>query len=392
MKKLILALFLAGMMVASCTMAAMAADNADPAQAIQAGGEDAGTSLGESAGDSSTENSGTNSGSLLSSLMSVLANPDGSLNFDAILGYMEIDPDFEVKFSADEEVKKALYEALEAEIRNTWGIYYEASEVSFFVPVTAALESSEDNSTVRIMGDFCLLNYNPEEAKLVLASGGEFPGLLVFEKQEDGSYLCTEKKYAEDGTDVISSLTALSEEIGITYEQYEKTASDRDTWIVKAFKEYLEEHPEYESIEWDGEELTLKDLTSKYSNSMRDMVLNSLAGNTEDLTSALGGLFSDMGEASEGLVDNVSGIAENLSDLFSGVTEGTEDLGSGLGNIIAGLGNSSGEQNQESEEEAPEGLDLGDLGNLDLGDLGDLDLGDLDLSGLGESLGDSSGN
>ncbi len=99
---------------------------------------------------------------------------------------------------------------------------------------------------------------------------------FTLQEEEDGSYTVTDARFSEDGEAYTASLEAFCDEIGIPLEDCMSTIQFSESMAVYDLQQYLEEHPEFKGIEYEGEVYTADGL-----NTLQDEILNELFGEAE---------------------------------------------------------------------------------------------------------------
>ena len=107
------------------------------------------------------------------------------------------------------------------------------------------------------------LQYNYEkDGRDQLRSTGSAKDLILFsfEEQEDGSMVITDARFAEKADDYSDVLAELAVEMDAPLDEVLDTYEFLQIDDVRELRDYLEEHPEFTGIEYDGEIRTAEDL------------------------------------------------------------------------------------------------------------------------------------
>ena len=211
---------------------------------------------------------------LLDSAVSRLRNEDGSFDILPLLGGLMSGDLFGSSEAADEEdenddsmeellnmpyfTERALRDtAVDAYVIDEYKDSLEASDVQFVFKVYVENEEGDPQYN---LGYFELRNFKADGADLKLDSSASRIEYLAFDKNEAGEYVLTEAIGTEDGDGFESSLEVLLQKFGVTRESMESQLVDKDYYITSDIVSYLEKHPEYERIEYNGELKTLEEM------------------------------------------------------------------------------------------------------------------------------------
>ena len=215
---------------------------------------------------------------LLDSAVSRLMNEDGSFDVLSLLGSLMSGDLFGSSETADEEDKdddsmeellnlpyfteRALRDtAVDAYVIDEYKDSLEAGDVQFVFKVYVENEEGDPQYN---LGYFELRNYKADGADLKLANSASRIEYLAFDKNETGEYVLTEAIGTEDGNRYESSLEVLLDKFGVTRESMESQLADKDYYITGDIVSYLEKHPEYERIEYNGEMKALEEMRELY--------------------------------------------------------------------------------------------------------------------------------
>ena len=281
----------------------------------------------------------------------------------------------------------AIAAAIEAYVLNEYKDTLTAGEIQDVHPEGMRTISS-DEGTATYFGYISLTNYSVDGTALKMDNSAANIELLSLTKNADGTWTVIEAEQAKDGEEYAASIAAMAEKYGIPAENASFYFSDDLIGWSNAYHlyEFLEEHPEYTTVEYQGEQKTADEMLVIASSFGGQDAVSTDEGN--GLKSLLSGLFggqdsvstdeegSGLGSLLGGLLggqDSVStdGEGSGLGSLLGGLMSGEDSEGSGLGSLLGGL--MSGEDS--------EGAGLGSLlGGLMSGE-------DSEGAGLGSLLG-----
>lgn len=94
---------------------------------------------------------------------------------------------------------------------------------------------------------------------------------------ENGEWLPTESKVPEAGEGYEASVEALCEEAGYTAEQVSSVASMWDLMVLMELATVMQEHPEAEHIECNGELLTGEEVKTLFDAAIRELMAGGMA-------------------------------------------------------------------------------------------------------------------
>ena len=153
----------------------------------------------------------------------------------------------------------------------------------------AYVMNAEDDPLYNL-GYFELHNFKADGTDLKLMSIASSIEYLAFEKNEAGEYVLAEAIRAEEGDGFEASLGALLEKYGASREQLESQIANKNYYITGDMMVYLENHPEYERIEYNGELRTLDEMQGLFQEAEDAMWDNVLEGvDMSDLADLFGG-------------------------------------------------------------------------------------------------------
>ena len=136
------------------------------------------------------------------------------------------------------------------------------------IALEVKMEHETDDGSRQSLCTLLQMNYKAEGTDLLLAGSARDTGLFTIETAEDGTMSVTDAVFTEDGENYSSSLEAICEAYGTTADHYNKLTFLTEFDDVCTLKECLEEHPEYERIEYMGELYTLEEMEQISSEKM----------------------------------------------------------------------------------------------------------------------------
>ena len=118
-----------------------------------------------------------------------------------------------------------------------------------------------DTPVIRNMAVMEETNYTVnEDDELELLCSAKNVVLFTHEKDEDGNYPITSAEFSEDGENYGPSIEKMCEEVGISIDDAYSMIQAADYMTPYEMVQYLNEHPEYTGIEYQGEIRTVDEL------------------------------------------------------------------------------------------------------------------------------------
>ena len=111
-----------------------------------------------------------------------------------------------------------------------------------------------------ILGFYGLVNYTADGADLKMKNSAGNILLMTIEKNEDNTYTVTGVEQTEDGEGYNASLAALCEKYGISVENVQASLESKDWLDTLSLIVFMDSHPQYERIEYQGELKTLEEI------------------------------------------------------------------------------------------------------------------------------------
>ena len=163
------------------------------------------------------------------------------------------------------------------------------------------------------------LNYSKnEDNQLTFLCSAEDLVLFTFHTEEDGSFTLTDARYAADGEDFMPSVEEFCKEVGETTDEcMEMIDFNKDAYGYD-LATYLDEHPEYTGIEYDGQIRTAEELRQYVSDQLTEKYADKEA--TDEA--------ADTADAAIEAADTAEAAADEASeatDTADAATEAAED-------------------------------------------------------------------
>ncbi len=150
----------------------------------------------------------------------------------------------------------------------------DAGDAQVFSKKTGYMDDPEEDE-VKVLGEFTQVNFAIDGDQMNMVSGATDTLLLTLTKGEDGTYTVTDEKQAADGSDYEASLKELCDEVGIEVDDFYASTIWGACNDADALAEYLDEHPEIASAEFQGEQKTAEELhaiATEYSDDLMDSI------------------------------------------------------------------------------------------------------------------------
>ena len=208
----------------------------------------------DAAADMLTDEDGTLHLEMIGSLAGMLLGGDAGDDLSIEEDTRELDPEETFAMLHDEVIK----ECLAARYTETM----EAGDALIVSPAYAKTRLLEDG-TALVLGQFTIMNYTAEGADLKLQDGSSETKLLTLRPDAEGNYEVTDVETSEDGEDYTASVEAMCAETEIAPEDFFNMIGMSDLCVISNTVDSLEEHPEYEHIEYMAEMVTRDELYAK---------------------------------------------------------------------------------------------------------------------------------
>ena len=194
----------------------------------------------------------------------------------------------------DEEIEDLMTDhtrpVIEAYLAEKNATVLEAGDAQVFTQ-EAKMEHETEDGAVLALCTYLQRNYKAEGKDLKQLGSARDTMLFTLETAEDGTLFVKDVKGTEDGENYAASLEALCEAYGTTSDDYEYLLILSEFDDVFDLVQYLDEHPEYERIEYMGE-LHTRDELNQISDEVFDRALammseaNSADDSAEDSAAA----------------------------------------------------------------------------------------------------------
>ena len=220
-------------------------------------------------------------------LYDYVTNEDGSLNEDALVELASSlfagDGEDGGNASGEEMMQQMTamqnaVKALNAEAMETG----DAQSVIFMASPTVA----QEDGSCKVLGFFPQNNYALDGNDLYMIDSVSRTLLFTLEKDDDGVWQVTDTKEAEEGDDYTDSLTALCEEIDYTTDDFYGLLAFPAIYEYSAMMSVLQEVPEAEHIEYNGELLTGEEVQQNFDDLINEMMAQMGVGALESTTEA----------------------------------------------------------------------------------------------------------
>ena len=197
----------------------------------------------------------------------IVSNEDGSLNLEKIGGLAEMFLS-NVTAGSEEGSEAAPGDMLifDDQMKETIKAYVNEfysdlvnGEFSVIGSYSIKVTPTEDGN-INILGEFTKLNYAVEGTELKETGSASQPMFFTLSKKEDGSYEIVDFKTTEDGEGFTASLEELCKQVGLTVEEYLADAGFSEIAVLDELVTFLEEHPEFQKLEYNGELVTKEEL------------------------------------------------------------------------------------------------------------------------------------
>ena len=171
--------------------------------------------------------------------------------------------------------------------------FMDAGDVQVFSKKTGYMDDIEQDE-VKVLADFTQVNFAIDGEQMNMVSVATDTMLLTLTKGEDGEFTVTDEKHAADGEEYSASVEALCEEVGIEADEFYSSCVFGAYNDADALGDYLDEHPEIKTAEFQGEQMTAEELHKLSSDYINDL-LDAAFEDTEEEESVTEGA----GEAAE---------------------------------------------------------------------------------------------
>ena len=286
MKKSILALFLALVLVLTAALPAAGADGLrdklrnlkEKVEAAVTGGDkaDGSTSVTESLiskllAKLKESFSGQDADQVLGEILAGITDKDGNIDIDSLMALIGMftsgGTETAAEAAEDGEGGESPYiqalrnqdKAIEAHIMEEYKDMVEPGDVTIVIPMPVA---NEDDGLQEILGYYGLWCFTVDGKDLKFKSFAGAPEFMAFSIDDDMNFEVVEAVRAEDGENYSASVDALCERYRVTRATFDSSTSGMSREWGESFHlfDYLENHPEYERIEYKGEMKTKEEM------------------------------------------------------------------------------------------------------------------------------------
>lgn len=163
----------------------------------------------------------------------------------------------------------------------------DAGDVQIFSKKTGYMDDPEQDE-VKVLGDFTQVNFAIDGDQMNMVSAATDTILFTLARDEEGNYTVVDEKYAEDGEGYSASVEAMCGELGIPVEDFYSGTLLGAYNDADKLADYLDEHPEITTAEFQGEQMTaeeLRALSDGYIEGLFDAAFG--ADEEEELTEAV---------------------------------------------------------------------------------------------------------
>ncbi len=194
----------------------------------------------------------------LSQVIGMITNEEGGISLDAVLSLLSM---FSGEFGSNSYITEIDNEKAAVDVYYLAKYQDEIAEGDVPIVFDTGVINSDIGPTKTIVY-LRLVVYTPDGADLKQKFFADSVELLTFDEDEELNFTLAEAIAAEPGDDLEANITALCEQMGITYDAfyvyYDPVEIDWG-WTYH-LEEFLEANPQYERIEYEGELKTLDEI------------------------------------------------------------------------------------------------------------------------------------
>ena len=210
----------------------------------------------------------------LEQVMGLITNEEGKVDLSKALSLISmLKPGDAGAGTEEEEIPTGGYiemirnrgPVLQEYIKNEYKDTLEAGDVQIVCYVTS---SNEDDDLRFALGYFWLTNYTADGKDLKFKNSIGNAEYLIFDTDDDLKFTLIEATSAAEGEEYSASVDAMCEKHKVSREQFDHDTSElqRDWEEAGALMYFLEDHPEYERIEYKGELKNHDEMEEIYDN------------------------------------------------------------------------------------------------------------------------------
>lgn len=218
-------------------------------------------------------------------LYDYVTNEDGSINEEALteLASSLFAGNGEDDGAASGEEMMQQMTAMQNAVKELNAEAMEAGDAQSVIFMASPTVAQEDGSC-KVLGFFPQNNYTLDGTDLYVVDSVSRTILFTLEKDEDGVWQVTDTKVAEEGDSYTDSLTALCEEIGYTTDDFYSLLAFPAIYEYSAMMSVMQEVPEAEHIEYNGELLTEEEVKQNFDDLINEMMAQMGGGASESST------------------------------------------------------------------------------------------------------------
>ena len=218
-------------------------------------------------------------------LYDYVTNEDGSLNEDALMelasGLFAGKGEDDGAASGEEMMQQM--KAMQNAVKELNADAMEAGDAQSVIFMASPTVAQEDGSC-KVLGFFPQNNYTLDGTDLYVVDSVSRTILFTLEKDDDGVWQVTDTKVAEEGDGYTDSLTALCEEIDYTTDDFYSLLAFPAIYEYSAMMNVMQEVPEAEHIEYNGELLTGEEVKQNFDDLINEMMAQMGEGASESST------------------------------------------------------------------------------------------------------------
>ena len=247
----------------------------------------------------------------LNSIVDAVTDEEGNLDkekleqsADFLLGMLGLSEDMGSFDDMDAMLQRygQIYDTIEQYVKAENAAFMEDGDENLLM-MPAFLRNEKEDGSVWYVANFCQENFTAQGTNLVLKCASSVTAQVAVEEKEDGSFEVVSFKPILDENNFEAELQAMCEEAGIDFDDYMRDLPMAAGMRYMDMQTFLDEHPEYDRIECDGEMCTAEELGNM---------------STEEFRKALG---------TEGVAEGETEIDIDLD--FGEDLDFSEDMGSG---------------------------------------------------------------
>ena len=292
-------------------------------------------------------------------IVDMVTTEDGSLDFDTIgtlvgsflgggEGSEEDESEYE-RIKKEIEEDEAQKEAIAAYTKEQNAETLEAGDITVSAVSLHDTKKALDDGSVKVLGCVRQGNYAAEGEELHLAGSAEDISVWTLAQGEDSAWTVTEEKKAENPDDA-EELDALCQEVDLIAEDAKRVIDNFEISYLSEIANLFEEHPEYTSIEYNGEMVTKENIDKLIEECLSKLFEELFASMEEEDSEeaeaveeeAEAEAAAEVEEAAEAVEEEAAEAAEAVEEAAAEVEEAAEE---------------AAEETEEAVEEAEEAVE-----------------------------------